>query len=1490
MSENMEVANLNVKLTLDDTGVNKSMAELNREMKVVQSEFQKASAQLGDFGKGSDGLRLKADSLTKQIEVQQQRVAKLREEHSKAAQEKGEDARQTQNLETRLNKAEAELAKMEHQLKDTNEQLRIQSSSWTQWSQSLDAAGQKMKAVGQQMQQVGRTMTAAITVPLTAIAGLSIKTFTDFESAFAGVRKTVDASEAEFAMLEKGIRSMAKEIPAAATEIARVGEAAGQLGIQNDAILGFTRTMIDMGVATNMSSDEAAMALARLATITQMNQQEFDRLGSTVVHLGNNFAAMESEIVDMSLRIAGAGNTIGMTEAQILGFSAALASVGIRAEMGGSAISRVMIDIANAVAIGGEAVQGFAQVAGMSVSDFQRAFEEDAAMAIIAFIEGLNGIRQAGGNVFQVLEDLSLSEIRVRDTLLRAAGAGDTLRHSIELGTQAWQENNALTNEAEERYKTTASQLQIFKNRLTDIGITLGGALVPALLKLLDSLQPLIDRIAKAAEWFANLSDGSRTFVIVVGAIVAAIGPLLMALGSMSVGLAGVLAVVSKASAAIAAAGGAVAAMGKLFTAALAPVKAFGSALTFLAMTPIGRVISAIGVLIGLISSLVKWFKKDSIPAVQSFGEQAEVSASRASGSFQRFRNSAKESLDGATEDAKVAGAAIGSNVEEGVSKGTGKAKDKAVADMKEMFDKMKAEVDRNTESLNRLGDAISNALKKQYEEMEKVQTTALEKQIEAEKKASDERLKIYDHEYTEKLKLIDEETYRQVKALQDQIDAIDDQTSAEEKAQREQEHQARLAELQKQLAAAETAEERERIQQDLNRTIASYERQQLLEQRKIQKDGLKEQIEAVKEEAKQKKEQLKQELEDRKESEKEKLAVIQQGLNDEKAAVKAHFEELKKEENVRAEARLMMVEENNDDIIKLLESYNPKWQDAGQSFADSFKNGLNSDNQSIADAVQEAIDIVPVIEEQVKALDELEVKLKEVEEKIKGSGAGSGGGGLGGLSLDLENVSESADDLTDSLEDLLVPMGQVSDAAQTMGEDSLAAFIGLRDNATLQLNQLYWSGAKITEDMATEIADTFVAMGNEINGNMDEAHAEQLQSLQELFNSTNSLTEEQKEQMLKQLQEKQEQERNEIESGQQRIFEILSTALDDQRTLTKKEYDEINAIQKTFTETAESVFRAYETDQKALYERLKADASQLSAQQAAEVVKNSLEQKDKTIEAAEDQYESVLKEVIRQRDEVGSISEEQAEKLILEAKRQKDEAVKAAEQMHENVVSEAKKQAEEHAKFVNWETGEILTNWGVFVNKLGDKWTEMKDRFKRNMETIRQQNEEDWNKIKDFLSGINLEDIGSNIVKGLAKGITAAGSFVWSAVKGIAGGITGTLSEELEVRSPSRVMIRMGGDIGKGLELGLRDSIIGIQRQAYAMSEAAIPVMNEVSVPMNARAPAGATEATGGSQTINLARMFEGAVFHVRSDEDIQKIAREIFALQQNAVRGGVV
>lgn len=352
------------------------------------------------------------------------------------------------------------------------------------------------------------------------------KTAISYESAFAGVRKTVDATEEEYARLNQQIKKM--RIPALYEEKAAVVELGGQLGISTPGLIGFSRTMLDLGVATNMGSEEAATSLARFANITQMAEKDYDRLGSSIVALGNSLATTESEIVDMGMRIAGAGAQVGMSEASIMSFAAALSSVGISAEAGGSAFSKVMVDMASQVATNGKKLGDFAKVAGMSVSEFKSAFEEDASGAIISFIEGLGQMSAAGENVFGVLDDLGFTEIRLRDALLRASGAGDLFRQSIVIGSQAWEENLALSKEAEERYKTTESQLAILKDTMRNFGDSIGRILLPDINNFAQSMSTF-------AEKLENLPEGVRKFgtmALLVGTgLMFIVGPILLLIG-----------------------------------------------------------------------------------------------------------------------------------------------------------------------------------------------------------------------------------------------------------------------------------------------------------------------------------------------------------------------------------------------------------------------------------------------------------------------------------------------------------------------------------------------------------------------------------------------------------------------------------------------------------------------------------------------------------------------------------------------------------------------------------------------------------------------------------------------------------------------------------------------------------------------------------------------------------------------------------------------
>lgn len=361
------------------------------------------------------------------------------------------------------------------QLRSVAKEAASAKKESTSFTSAMGAAGSGIDSAWNGATKVVKT-TAEVLLAAGAAAGVAgaavISVGSDFESAFAGVRKTVNATDEQLADLEEGIREMAKNKPQTAVELSEIAEAAGQLGIHTENIEDFTSTMADLKVATNLG-DEGAAEFAKFANIVGMSQDKFENLGSAVVALGNNSATTEADIMAMAMRLAGAGSQVGMTEADIVGFAASLSSVGIEAEAGGSAVSKTMVDMQLAVEKGGESLNQYAKVAGMSSNEFKKAFKDDAAQAITAFIGGLNDTDRLGQSAIATLSDMDIKEVRLRDTLLRAANASDLFSNTLDLSSKAFEENTALTKEAEQRYATFESRTDMVKNRITDLGITL---------------------------------------------------------------------------------------------------------------------------------------------------------------------------------------------------------------------------------------------------------------------------------------------------------------------------------------------------------------------------------------------------------------------------------------------------------------------------------------------------------------------------------------------------------------------------------------------------------------------------------------------------------------------------------------------------------------------------------------------------------------------------------------------------------------------------------------------------------------------------------------------------------------------------------------------------------------------------------------------------------------------------------------------------------
>ncbi|WWT40122.1 tail length tape-measure protein T [Staphylococcus phage PT1-1] len=152
----------------------------------------------------------------------------------------------------------------------------------------------------------------------------------------------------------------------------------------------------------------------------------------------------------------------------------------------------------NAVQNGGKELQGFASIAGKSGTEFAQIWKSDPYRAVQLFEEGLAKQNKEGHNVKAMLKELGITELRETDTVLRLANGNEQLALARRNANKGWSEGNALSKEAETKYKTLGNQMKIFMNHVRDLGIELGATLAPVLIGVMKVLTPMIDALAKA--------------------------------------------------------------------------------------------------------------------------------------------------------------------------------------------------------------------------------------------------------------------------------------------------------------------------------------------------------------------------------------------------------------------------------------------------------------------------------------------------------------------------------------------------------------------------------------------------------------------------------------------------------------------------------------------------------------------------------------------------------------------------------------------------------------------------------------------------------------------------------------------------------------------------------------------------------------------------------------------------------------------------------
>lgn len=496
---------------------------LDSEMKALTSSFSKDGKTVEQLRKQKALLAEQIANTKNKLDLQKQSLNEVSEALKKQGFASEDQAKQLQTLQTNVNNTTVkynELLQKQRELAQDNS-LTLFVDAWKNASSKT----------GEALKTIGSGLTKAFTLPIVGGATLAVKSATDIQSAFTGVRKTVEETATmSFERLREELSKIPLETASTTEAVFGVAEAAGQLGIAADDIPNFTKNIIMLADSTNILSDEGAVNIAQFLNIMGESPKTVDQFGNALVELGNTTATDESSILRLATRLASAGKLVGLTTPEILGLSAAMSAVGLTAEAGGTAMSTTMKMISKDVATGGENLKLYAEITGQTAEEFAETWRNEPIKALQDFLIGMANLEGGSEAVIQMIDELGFSGIRQSDTLQRLTLDYDGLEKAVKSANEQYYNGTALTDEASTRYKdfaTSVSQLkEAFKQFMDAIGQD-----------LIKILQPMVQGLATAIQnlttWWKELDQPMKNFILGLLGVVAAIGPLLAIGGSL---------------------------------------------------------------------------------------------------------------------------------------------------------------------------------------------------------------------------------------------------------------------------------------------------------------------------------------------------------------------------------------------------------------------------------------------------------------------------------------------------------------------------------------------------------------------------------------------------------------------------------------------------------------------------------------------------------------------------------------------------------------------------------------------------------------------------------------------------------------------------------------------------------------------------------------------------------------------------------------------
>lgn len=493
--------------------------ELQEATEAARAKAQALREVIAQYkANGIDEIARGVGNAAIEYEKAKSKVSELKAELEIARETMGEDSDEAKRLEEALSDAlnAAKNAGMVDEYRELQVQLR-----------ETEAASRGMKsALVEDLQSVGTAaVNAAIEIGnlMKQVGSAVIDASTEVDAAYRDMRKTVDGTEEQYQELYDAAMKYSQTHVTSADTMLEMEALAGQVGVAADELQNFAEVAANLDVATDIDAETIALQMGQIANVmSDLDPKNIQGFGDALVDLGNNMPAQESAIMQISQRLSSVADVAGMSTPEVLGWAAAIASTGQRSEAAATGISSTITQIQSAVSNGGDSLNSFAEIVGMTADEFKEAWGEDASGVLRKFI---GEIDKLDDEAIAKLEDLGIEGVRKTQTLLGLAKTVENVDKAIDISQGAWDRYASgnpvegigeAAQEASRKAEGFSGSMAKMKNSAQVLAASLGDYLLPYIDKATEIIQKLTDYID-------NMDEGSKHAAAAFGILASSI-------------------------------------------------------------------------------------------------------------------------------------------------------------------------------------------------------------------------------------------------------------------------------------------------------------------------------------------------------------------------------------------------------------------------------------------------------------------------------------------------------------------------------------------------------------------------------------------------------------------------------------------------------------------------------------------------------------------------------------------------------------------------------------------------------------------------------------------------------------------------------------------------------------------------------------------------------------------------------------------------------